>query len=167
MIHEGLSYIRRELRDQIPSVTDAEVMLKGLNISAENNNSHGIYITFVNVEKFDNDQRNTDHPVANFPGPLRPEIPKKPITILVLFSFKLQSYKASLSCLSKTIELFNSKSIFTSETASNTNPFPIGMDFLRFIPYPMKLEELNYLCGIIGRTYVPSILYRMKIKPSD
>ena len=160
MIHEALSYIRRELRDRLP-VADGEVMIESARVLAGQNNDLGAYITLVNVEE-EPTLRNLPT-VERLGGALQRQEPPIHLNLYLLFSFEFLTYETSLLHLSNTIGLFQEKRVYTAANASVTNPFPAGLEKLIFELHNMNFEALNNLWGVMGGAYFPSVIYKVRM----
>lgn len=160
MIDEALSYIRKELHDRL-SVADAEVMIESARVLSGQNNAQGAYITLVNVEE-ESTLRNLPN-VERIGGALQRQEPPVHLNLYLLFSFEFQTYETSLLHLSNTIGLFQEKRVYTAANASNTNPFPAGLEKLIFELHNMNFEALNNLWSVMGGAYFPSVIYKVRM----
>ena len=160
MIHEALSYIRRELRDRLP-VADAEVMIESARVLAGQDNAEGAYITLVNVEE-EPTLRNLPS-VERIGGVLQRQEPPVHLNLYLLFSFEFQTYETSLLHLSNTVGLFQEKRVYTAENADPGNPLPVGLERLIFELHNMNFEALNNLWGVMGGAYFPSVVYKVRM----
>lgn len=160
MIHEALSFTRRELRDRLP-VADSQVMIESARVLATQNNSEGAYITLVNVEE-EPTLRNLPSVERVGSALLRQEPPIN-LNLYLLFSFEFQAYETSLLHLSNTIGLFQEKRVYTAANASGTNPFPTGLEKLIFELHNMNFEALNNLWSVMGGAYFPSVVFKVRM----
>jgi len=160
MIHEALSYIRRELRDRLP-VADGEVMIESARVLSTQDNDPGAYITLVNIEE-EPTLRNLPA-VERLGGLLQRCEPPLHLNLYVLFSFEFQTYETSLVHLSNTIGLFQEKRVYTAANASASNPLPAGLEKLIFELHNMNFEALNNLWGVMGGAYFPSVIYKVRM----
>lgn len=88
------------------------------------------------------------------------------LNLYVLFSGNLNSYTDSLMAISKVIEFFQGKNIFTQTNSSFNRVWPFDQltDF-RFTMelYTPDFEDLNYIWGTLGGRQFPSALYKLSL----
>lgn len=89
------------------------------------------------------------------------------LNLFVLVSANCDSYDKSLRSISKTIEFFQGKKIFTS---SNTiyNRTNVAFDVLEHFKFVLDLytpsfEELNNIWGTLGGRQLPSAIYKVQL----
>lgn len=89
------------------------------------------------------------------------------LNLYVLFSGNMTSYKNSLIYISKVIEFFQGKNIFTQSNsqriesiynAHNLNDFRFTMEL-----YTPTFEDLNYIWGTLGGKQFASALYKLSL----
>lgn len=160
MINDGVEYIRRELRNHL-GVDDTEVITDHAHVLKENNNANGAYISIVNIKE-ETTLKNSEHYLREN-NQLRYKEPPIFLNLYLLFAFEFESYSASLLRLSETVELFQSKRVFSAENDTVANPFPATLEKLIFDFNNLNFEELNHLWGILGGAYFPSILYKVRL----
>jgi hypothetical protein len=160
MINEALEYIQRELRDYL-GIDDADAIINHAHLLKEPNNAKGVYISLVNLEE-EKVLKNTRHSLRINDQTVYQQPPVF-LNLYVLFSFEFTNYSTSLLHLSKTIERFQSKSVFSAETATAANPFPSGLNKLIFDFHNLNFEQLNHLWGVLGGAYFPSVLYKVRM----
>lgn len=92
------------------------------------------------------------------------------LNLFLLVSANCNTYVNSLRSISKTIEFFQGKSIFTSENTTYT----IKEDFetpehFKFIVslYSPSFEQLNQLWGTLGGRQLPSAIYQIQLIEID
>lgn len=160
VINDALEYIRRELRDYL-QVANTDVIIDSVHVLREDALATGAYISLVNVEQ-ESALRNTEH-VMRQGNQARYIEPAVFVNLYVLFAFSFQDYGATLLRLSQTIELFQSKRVFSAENETTINPFPTTLEKLVFDLHNLNIEQLNHLWGVLGGTYLPSVLYKMRL----
>ena len=155
MIDTALEFIRIELRGHL-GVTDGEVVIGSAKRLTEENNAEGAYIALVNIEEERALRKapNTEHE------------PPVPLSLYVLFAFSFGTYEASLLHLGSTVKLFQSKRFFDASTQTSINPMPPGLERLAFDVHNMAFDQLSRLWGMHGGSYVPSVVYRVHLRPS-
>ena len=89
------------------------------------------------------------------------------INLYVLISGNRNSYEKSLRSISKTVEFFQGKSLFTS---SNTvyNRTNVAFEILDYFKFNVQLytpgfEQLNNIWGTLGGRQLPSVIYKVQI----
>ena len=160
MIEKVIGYLRREVRNNL-GVSDAEVTIGSVHTLRDDNHLRGVYISLVNIEE-DYTARSTPH-FGRQDGTTRTEDPPISLNLYLLFSFDFEDYEVSLARLSSTIEFFQSKPIFTAGNASPTNAFPSTLERLTLEIHNLNLEQLNHMWGMFGGSYLPSVLYRIRL----
>jgi len=116
-------------------------------------------ITLVNIEE-ERINRANDPYVKGSAGykKINPEIK---LNLFVLFSANFDSnYSEALKFISYVVRFFQSKSVFTTE---NTPTLDKEVKKLIVELQPMSFEQQNYLWGMIGGKYLPSVLYKFRM----
>lgn len=88
------------------------------------------------------------------------------IDLFVLFyaNFYDKRYAEGLSILTRTISFFQQNLWFTHE---NLPGLPASIDKLTFELTNLELTDLNYLMGLVGVKYLPSVYYKVRLLPFD
>ncbi len=93
--------------------------------------------------------------------------PKVYLNLYILFSANRNSYDLSLRNISRIIEYFQGKRIFTqSNTLYNRNDIVLsGISTFRFIIdlYTPSFEEMNFVWGTLGGRQLPSVMYKLTL----
>ena len=162
MIADAIEFVRKEVRDHL-GVADDEVIINSARRLVEEANPPGAYLSLVNVQE-ETTLRNTPHVERKLGQTVYVEPPVY-LNLHLLFAFEFLTYAASLTHLSKTVELFQSKRWFSPETQSGpgANPFPASLEKLVFEMVNMNFEELNNLWGVLGGAYFPSVVYKVRL----
>lgn len=86
------------------------------------------------------------------------------IDLFVLFyaNFYDKRYAEGLSVLTRTISFFQQNLWFTHE---NLPGLPPDIDKLTFELTNLELTDLNYLMGLVGVKYLPSVYYKVRMLP--
>lgn len=160
MIADAIEFIREELRAYL-GVSDAQVSAGTPRTLAQHGKRSGVFISVVNTYE--------EATLVTRPDAERPGRPPQHLTIDVLIAFEFQTYASSLTHLSKTIELFQQKPVFSSGTqgAPGAIPLPAPLEKAVFELVKMNFEELNHLWGVLGSAYLPSVLYRVRLVKSE
>lgn len=89
------------------------------------------------------------------------------LNLYILITANCDSYEKSLSYLSRSIEFFQGKTVFT---AANTvyNRTNVAMQLLNEFKFVVSLytpgfEELNHIWGTLGGRQLPSALYKVQL----
>jgi hypothetical protein len=89
------------------------------------------------------------------------------LKLFVLFSSTKNQYDQALKDISKIIEFFQGKSVFTqSDTVYDRNNMDFdNIDNFKFSVdlYTPTFEELNYIWGSLGGKQIPSVLYKLSL----
>lgn len=89
------------------------------------------------------------------------------LNIVILFSANCETYDKSLSSISRIIQFFQSKKIFTSGNTvyNRTNVALQDIESFRFVVelYTPGFEELNHIWGTLGGRQLPSVLYKVQL----
>lgn len=162
MIADAIEFIRKEVRNHL-GVSDEEVIINTLRTLSEDAAPSGVFISLVNVQE-ETALRNTPH-VERRNGQLLQVEPAVYLNLYLLFAFKFLSYNTSLIHLSRTVELFQLKSWFSAETqtAPGAIDFPNALEKLLCEMVNMNFEELNNLWGVLGGSYFPSVVYKVRM----
>ena len=165
MIFETLSILSKEISaflggdfvviDNISAVDQSEEdgdMFNKLVISLLNIEEEKTLKNFPNAS-MKNDRMQYKNPVVN-------------VNLFVLFSANRSDYGQSLVDISKTIEFFQGKRVFTQ--ANTTFPREtllanVGNFHFTAELYTPSFEELNFIWGTLGGRQLPSVLYKLSI----
>lgn len=89
------------------------------------------------------------------------------LNLYLLIGANCDSYEKSLRAISKTIQFFQGKKVFTSaNTVYNRNNVSFDvLDQFRFVLdlYTPTFDELNNVWGILGGRQLPSVIYRIQL----
>ncbi|MDX1998909.1 MAG: DUF4255 domain-containing protein [Thermoanaerobaculia bacterium] len=86
------------------------------------------------------------------------------IDLYLLFwaNFTEKNYPEGLELIAYTITFFQQNPVFTHETLPGLDP---SIDKLTFEFTNLDLTELNYLLGLFGAKYLPSVYYKVRLIP--
>jgi hypothetical protein len=102
--------------------------------------------------------------VATASGSYAVVAPPLYIDLFLLFyaNFYDQSYPQGLGAISRTISFFQQNPWFTHDNLPGLDP---AIDKLFFEMTNMEPVELNYLMGLTGSKYLPSVYYKVRMIP--
>ena len=174
MIYEVLQILVTELniyfQQQIPNVPDDTVVLDNIALAdseseTANNMKNKVVVSLLTIDE--------ESTMRNFPNQSRINNqteyynPEVNLNLYVLFSANANEYKESLLYLSKTIEFFQSKNVFTQNNSSYPENLFIHnpTDYFKFSMelYTPNFEDLNYIWGTLGGRQFPSALYKLAL----
>lgn len=116
-------------------------------------------ITLVNIEEDRINKANNPYvKTADGFNKVNPEIK---LNLFLLFTANFDTnYTEALKFISYVIRFFQSKSVFTTENTPGLDP-----EIKKIIAelHPMSFEQQNYLWGMIGGKYLPSVLYKLRL----
>lgn len=158
MIAHALEFVRKTLEAHLDGTPEV-VIDSARKLSKEEN--AGAVISLVNVQE-ETVLRNTPH-VERRNGQAQYIEPPVYVNLYLLFTFDFQAYATSLAHLSDTIELFQSRRWFSAENSVADNPFPPSLEKLVVEIVNLSFEELNNLWGVLGGTYLPSIVCKFRL----
>jgi hypothetical protein len=86
------------------------------------------------------------------------------INLLVLFyaNFYDKNYSDGLGMISRTISFFQQNPFFSHDTMPDLDP---AIDKLTLEMMNMDVTQANYLMGLMGVKYLPSVLYKLRMIP--
>ncbi|MBW1297695.1 DUF4255 domain-containing protein [Aquimarina litoralis] len=89
------------------------------------------------------------------------------LNLYLMFSANRSDYTESLKSLSKIIEFFQSKRIFTQSNTSFDRELD-GMDRIKDFKFTVELfspsfEEMNFIWGTLGGKQYPSVIYKVSV----
>ncbi len=93
------------------------------------------------------------------------------LNIYFIVSANCENYDKSLRSISKVIEFFQGKKVFTSSnTVYNRNN--VSFDILDYFRFNIELftpsfEELNHIWGTLGGRQLPSVMYKIQLIQID
>jgi hypothetical protein len=93
--------------------------------------------------------------------------PKIYLNLYILFSANSNTYEESLKSISKIIEFFQAKKVFTQDNTSYDRDLE-GMEKLKNFKFNVdfftpSFEELNYIWGTLGGKQYPSLIYKVSV----
>ncbi len=167
MIFETLSILSKEVSSYfesdvivIENITSVDQSTEG----AENPVDNKVVMTLLNIEE--------EKTLKNFPntstknGRVQYRNPVVNVNLFVLFCANRSTYAQSLADISKVIEFFQGKRVFTQANTVFERKAPllnVGNFHFTAELYTPSFEELNFIWGTLGGRQLPSVLYKLSI----
>lgn len=171
MIYETLQILKEQLESYFEEVELGKILILD-NIAMWESGSKDadrldgkVVMTLLNIEEESTLKNTPSVKVVN--GKSEYSNPPVNLNLFLLVSANCDSYELSLNSISRTIEFFQGKRIFTSANTvynrSNQSMQPI--DQFKFVVelYTPGFEVLNHIWGTLGGRQLPSALYKVQI----
>jgi hypothetical protein len=175
MIYETLQILKEQLENYFDEVglsknliLDNIALFESGSVQAESLDGK-VVMSLINLEE--------ETTLKNYPSAKvrddKTEFTNPPVNLnlYIIISGNCTSYDISLKSISKTIEFFQGKKVFTS---ANTvfNRTDVSMDVLDHFKFILELytpsfEELNYIWGTMGGRQLPSVIYKIQLIKID
>jgi len=124
-----------------------------------------VVLTLINVEEESTMKNTPSVKVVN--GKTEYFNPPVNVNLFLLISANCSTYDISLNSISRTIEFFQGKKIFTSSNTvyNRSNPSIHPPDHFKFVVdlFTPGFETLNNIWGMLGGRQLPSALYKIQI----
>jgi hypothetical protein len=178
MIYQVLRIVAHELNEyfvQLESQDGKYVVLGNIAAYEPKNDNQGnasadeydnkVVVTLVNLQE-EKTLKNRPHYKNNALDRTEYKNPPVPVNIYVLFTATNRTYDNALIYVSRVINFFQGKFLFTNQNTpvpsvtpgiENMSQFRLMMDM-----YSPTFEESNYLWGTLGGKQYPSVLYRIR-----
>ncbi|MEF8810861.1 MAG: DUF4255 domain-containing protein [Bacteroidales bacterium] len=178
MIYESLQLIINELNHYLGSLSeqDSDMAVLG-NVAQLESNLPGpndgnallnkIVLTLINLEE--------EKTLKNLPNykinQNQTEFRNAPVhlNLYVLFSSTSTSYNNALIYLSRVVQFFQGKYVFTHKNSPQNNQPGLGMEDFRLILdlHSPTFEESNFLWSTLGGKQLPHVIYKMRLVAID
>jgi hypothetical protein len=163
MIFEVLQVVTEEVNSYFG--TSAVSLENIANVEQDSEgDSHGVFLTLLNMKEEYALKNRSNHQISG--TEVSHKNPKVSLNLYLLFSANNSTYKESLKSISKIIQFFQGKKIFTQD---NTNYKKEGemlnVKNFRFITdlFTPSFEELNFIWGTLGGKQYPSVIYKVSL----
>lgn len=163
MIFEILQVITEEVNGYIDGSPITLENIATIDDDSDNqSDTNGVILTLLNMQE-EYALKNISNNYKNG-NDVEYKNPKVNLNLYILFSAKKSTYIESLKSLSKVVEFFQGKRIFTQ---SNTNfkreGDMINVKNFRFIVdlFTPTFEEQNFIWGTLGGKQFPSVMYKV------
>lgn len=171
MIYETLQIIKEQLDNYLSAagltnlvVLENIALLESSSDNAENIKGK-VVLTLLNLEEESALKNTPSFKIRD--GKTEYRNPPVHLNIYLLISANCDAYDKSLRCISKTIQFFQGKKVFTSTNTvyNRTNVAFDVLDYFKFILelHTLSLEELNYVWGTLGGRQLPSVIYKIQV----
>ncbi len=126
--------------------------------------SNGVFLSLLNMKE-EYALKNTSNNQINGTE-INYRNPKISLNLYLMFSANNATYKESLKSISKIIQFFQGKKVFTQD---NTNykkeDEMLDVKNFRFIVdlFTPSFEELNFIWGTLGGKQYPSVIYKVSL----
>lgn len=165
MIYEILQIIVEELNDYLNENTVALANIADANSDGNSSgNFPDISLSLINIkEEFTLKNIRNNHVNGTS---VTYKNPKVYLNLFVLFSLNKSSYTESLKSLTKIIEFFQGKKVFTQANSNYEDVDGVeNIKSFKFITdlFTPTFEELNFIWGTLGGKQNPSVLYKITL----
>jgi len=171
MIYEALQIISEQL-DKYLSDAGLNNLVVLENIALLDSGSENadrvngkVVLTLLNLEEESTMKNTPNYKIRD--GKTEYKNPPVNLNLYLLISANCDTYDKSLRCISKTIQFFQGKKVFTSTNTvyNRTNVAFDVLDYFKFILelHTLSLEELNYVWGTLGGRQLPSVVYKIQV----
>jgi len=171
MIYEALQIISEQLDNYLSSQglnnlvkLENIALLESASENADNVKGK-VVLTLLNLEE--------ESAMKNMPsfkvrdGKTEYKNPPVNLNLYLLICANCDTYDKSLRCISKTIQFFQGKKVFTSTNTvyNRTNVAFNVLDYFKFILelHTLSFEELNHVWGTLGGRQLPSVVYKIQV----
>jgi hypothetical protein len=171
MIYETLQILKEQLdKFLIDEGLGKIVVLENIALlesgSADASKIEGkVVLTLLKLEE-ETTLRNTPHYKINN-GKTEYKNPPVHLNLYMLISANCETYDKSLRSISKIIEFFQGKNVFTSANTvyNRMNPATDVLDSFKFVVelFTPGFEELNHVWGTLGGRQLPAAIYRIQL----
>ena len=124
-----------------------------------------VVLTLIKLEEETTLKNTSNYKIKN--GKTEYRNPPVHLNLYLLISANCDTYDKSLRSISKVIQFFQGKKLFTSTNTvyNRTNVAFDVFDYFKFILelYTPSFEELNQVWGTLGGRQLPSVIYRIQL----
>jgi len=172
MIGQFINFLKDDINSFISSkkgVEDNFVVFANLNnvIESTQNSDNKIVISIVNIEE----EKLIQSPDNYIKSKTEVKYKNPPVWLnfICLFTFYTRSIENydGIDMLANVVQYFQSRPRINKITAVVPANFPVLYDDLRAEFVSLNYEQTNYLWGLFGGKYHPSVVYKFKTIPID
>lgn len=176
MVYESLEILKEQLATYFNEINlNRAVILQNIALweqggnEAASNTNNKLIITLLRIEEEPTLKNSPSYRVRAFG--VEYQNPPIHLNLYVLIAANFDNYEASLISLSKTIEFFQGRKVFTSaDTIYNRDNVSLDIpgDFKLILElYSPTFEELNNIWGTFGGRQLPSAIYKLQLVTID
>ncbi|KAA3661434.1 MAG: DUF4255 domain-containing protein [Calditrichaeota bacterium] len=168
MINTILRFLKDNLNNHLKMETGASsdlsgedkvVFIDGEKMDPVAFKSGAVSVLLINIEE-EKTLRSADPYMANLPTGTQKVLPEIRMNLYVLFVARFQKYEDSLRNLSSIIQYFQQQRVFDHQNAPD---LPDTVDQIMLETTTQSLSEQNELWGALRTSYLPSILYKVRM----
>jgi hypothetical protein len=173
MIYETLQILKEQLDKYLDSAGLGKIVVLDNVALLESGSDHAnnlegkVIITLLNIEEESSLKNTPVHRLVNN----KAEYSNPPVNLNLYFlvSGNCDFYDTSLISISKTIEFFQGKRVFTSaNTIYNRSNASLDADLLEYFKFVIELytpgfEVWNHIWGTLGGRQLPSVIYKVQL----
>ena len=166
MIFQVLQIIKEEVNSYFDGEAPVSLGNIGTIASGEDSDEESdIILTLINIDEETTLRNRPNYKIEG--TTVSYKNPKVNINLYLLFTANNRRYSESLKSISKIIEFFQGKKVFT-QSNSNYDRDDVDMqgigDFKLIAElYTPSFEQLSYVWGILGGKQYPSVMYKLRL----
>ncbi|MEM7105415.1 MAG: DUF4255 domain-containing protein [Bacteroidota bacterium] len=157
-LFNAIKFIETKLEDYFTDEADHVIIA---NIADEDHVKEKIIITMVNLEE-EKTMKNQKYVKMNALQKPVYQNPPVNVNLFLLFTATHDNYETALKHLSRVVEFFQGKNVFSNKDGNLPNgsneSFKLILDLI-----PMSFEGTNHLWGFLGGKQLPSVIYKMRM----
>ena len=171
MIYETLQILKEQLDNYLTEEGfDKIVILDNIALWDPNGNGNSnldkkVVITLLNMEEEATLKNMPNNKIKD--GITEYKNPPVHLNLYLLITANFDKYENALRSISKVIQFFQGKKVFTSANTvyNRTNVAFDVLDYFKFIVelYTPDFEKLNYVWGTLGGRQLPSVMYKVQL----
>ncbi|WP_423126889.1 DUF4255 domain-containing protein [Gaoshiqia sp. Z1-71] len=171
MIYETLQILKEQLDNYLTEEGfDKIVILDNIALWDPNGNGNSnldkkVVITLLNMEEEATLKNMPNNKIKD--GITEYKNPPVHLNLYLLITANFDKYENALRSISKVIQFFQGKKVFTSANTvyNRTNVAFDLLDYFKFIVelYTPDFEKLNYVWGTLGGRQLPSVMYKVQL----
>ena len=175
MIYEAIQIISEQLNNYLTSAGLSNLVTLQNVATLETSEDNAaklngkVILTLINLEE-ESTLRNLPHYRVIDKETTEYRNPPVNMNIYLLVAANCNTYTNSLRAISKTIEFFQGKKVFTSEntTYEEKEDFDVLGSFKLIVElYTASFEQLNHVWGTLGGRQLPSVIYKIQLVEID
>lgn len=176
MIYEALQILKEQLENYFIEIDFGKIVELGNIALLETSDSNAaklegkVVLTLLNLEE--------EATLRNLPysrvidGSTKYKNAAVHLNIYLLISANCDTYLKSLRSISKTVQFFQGKKVFTSANTVYDRAANVAFDVLEPFKFILELytptfEQLNYVWGTLGGRQLPSVIYKIQLVSID